>query len=80
MNELYLNLLNEYKELRKKEKITTVALGKQSQVGRESISKIEAGNRIPSVDTFLRMLEPMGYKLKIIPLNDDDFVEITKSE
>lgn len=55
-------------ELRNDNKITQKQLEELSGIKQPMIARIENGDSIPRVDTLLRLLEPMGLTLKIVPI------------
>lgn len=65
-------LLAYYHELRKMQKINPTDLERQTGVSRPTIYKYEKGQNIPSLETMNRLLEPLGYKLGIVPLEDNN--------
>lgn len=56
--------------LRNEHKITQKQLEKLSGIKQPMIARIETGESMPRVDTFLRLLEPMGLTLKIVPIKN----------
>ena len=57
-------------EARKKCNLTQRDLSKKSGIRQPNIAKIEAGKRIPQIDTLQKMLFVMGYTLKVVPLEE----------
>lgn len=53
-------------QLRNEHKITQKQLEKLSGIKQPMIARIENGDSMPRIDTFLRLLEPMGLTLKIV--------------
>lgn len=62
------NFLSNLIELRNDNKITQKQLEELSGIKQPMIARIENGDSIPRVDTLLRLLEPMGLTLKIVPI------------
>jgi DNA-binding transcriptional regulator YiaG len=60
-------LAREIARLRKKQKLTQVELSKRSGVPQSEISKIESGAANASEVTLLRLLQPMGRTLGLVP-------------
>ena len=56
-------------ETRKKAKITQSKLSELSGIIQPSIAKIENQTRVPQYTTLMKLLYPMGYTLKIVPLS-----------
>ena len=62
------NFLSNLIELRNEHKITQKQLEELSGIKQPMIARIENGDSMPRIDTFLRLLEPMGLTLKIVPI------------
>ena len=56
-------------EARKNLNLTQQELSKLSGIIQPSIAKIECFARTPQYTTLMRLLRPMGYTLKVVPLN-----------
>ncbi len=56
-------------EARKKAKLTQQELSELSGIIQPSIAKIENFVRTPQYTTLMRLLRPMGYTIKVVPLN-----------
>ena len=56
-------------EARKKANLTQQQLSNLSGIVQPSIAKIEKFARTPQYTTLMKMLYPMGYTLKVVPLN-----------
>ncbi len=56
-------------EARKNANMTQRELSKKSGVVQSAIAKIETFNRIPQYTTLMRLLYPLGYTLKVVPLD-----------
>ena len=56
-------------DARKKNKISQRELANKSGLMQPVIARIESKARSPRVSTLLRMLYPLGYTLKVVPLN-----------
>ncbi len=57
-------------EARKKAKLTQQELSELSGIIQPSIAKIENFVRTPQYTTLMRLLRPMGYTIKVVPLNE----------
>lgn len=55
-------------EARKKKKISQQELSKLTGITQSSIARVESGTHSPSMNTLIRMLTPMGYTLKVVPI------------
>ncbi len=53
---------------RKEAKLTQKELSEKSGIIQPSIAKIETRVRSPQVTTLIRLLYPMGYTLKVVPI------------
>ena len=57
-------------EVRKQANLTQQQLSEKSGIVQPSIAKIESFVRIPQYTTLMKLLYPMGYTLKVVPLED----------
>ncbi len=64
--------IQEFKELRKKEKYTQHTLANKTNVIRETIARIETGAVSPQISTMLKILEPIGYTITIKKIIQED--------
>lgn len=55
---------------RKKQNLTQQELSQLSGIIQPSIAKIEKYVRIPQYTTLMKLLYPMGYTLKVVPLEE----------
>ena len=65
-------------EARKKAKLTQQELSELSGIIQPSIAKIENFVRTPQYTTLMRLLRPMGYTLKVVPLVENGTVSSIK--
>ena len=56
-------------EARKNANLTQKELSELSGIIQPSIAKIENFARVPKYTTLMRLLKPMGYTIKVVPLN-----------
>ena len=56
-------------EARKKANLTQQELSELSGIIQPSIAKIENFARVPQYTTLIRLLRPMGYTIKVVPLD-----------
>lgn len=68
--DLEYKLIEQFISIRKDNHITQDELSKMSKVIRQTINRIENYITSPGVNTMIKLLEPLGYTLKIVPLND----------
>ena len=57
-------------EARKNAKMSQRELSKKSNVIQPSISKIENMKRLPQTNTLIKLLFPLGYTLKVVPIEE----------
>lgn len=70
--ELELQLIEATIEARKNANLTQRELSELSGIKQPSIAKIESLVHSPQASTLIRLLYPMGYTLKIVPLDKED--------
>ena len=56
-------------EARKKSNLSQRELSKKSKIKQPAIARIESRSRSPQASTLIRMLHPMGYTLRVVPLD-----------
>lgn len=66
--ELEYSLIEEFISLRKGKNITQKELAEQSQTIRATVNRVERALTSPTIGTMLKLLEPLGYTVKIVPL------------
>ena len=57
---------------RKDENVTQKSLSEMSGVKQSAIARLENGKNIPNVLTLLKLLLPIGYTLKVVPINKEN--------
>ena len=62
------NLIEEFINLRKGSNITQKELAEQSNMIRATVNRVERCLTSPTIGTMIKLLEPLGYTLKIVPL------------
>ena len=67
-SELRVALISELIKARQEKGITQKDLEKMSGVKQPVIARMETGATSPQVDTMLKVLIPLGYKLAIVPV------------
>lgn len=65
LSELEYELINDFINLRKENHLTQQELGDASSTIRETIAKIENQIVSPQINTLIKILEPLGYTIKI---------------
>ena len=66
--ELELHLIKQTIDARKKAKLTQRELSEKSGIKQPSIAKIESLEHSPQATTLIRLLYPLGYTIKVVPL------------
>lgn len=55
--------------LRKKKKMTQEDLSNKSGIKQSALARIEGKKHSPRVNTLIKLLAPMGYTIKIVPID-----------
>ena len=66
--ELEDRLIEEFILLRKNQHITQKELAEQSNMIRATVNRVERCLTSSTIGTMIKLLEPLGYTLKIVPL------------
>lgn len=66
--ELELDIIRATIEARKKANLTQRELSEKSGIKQPSIAKIESLVHSPQASTLIKLLYPMGYTIKVVPL------------
>lgn len=69
--QLEMDIIKATIEARKKSNLTQQQLSEKSGIKQPSIAKIENLTHSPQTTTLIKLLYPMGYTLKVVPLNDN---------
>lgn len=64
-------LIGKMIEAREKKGISQRKLAELSGVKQPAIARLESMKATPQIDTILKLLVPLGYTLKIVPLQED---------
>lgn len=75
LQELEFELLKDFISLRKEKGLSQQALADLSGVVREKIAKIENGLNSPQINSLIEILEPIGYTLKIVPIEEEIWIK-----
>lgn len=70
--DLEYELICEYIKIRKDSKMTQQELAESTNIIRTTVARIESGTNSPHLKTMLELLEPLGYTLKIVPIDKDN--------
>lgn len=65
-------LLTYYSKLRKEMGMSQSELERITGMSRPTINRYENGKLMPTIRAMDRLLAPMGYRLGIVPLNEED--------
>lgn len=63
-------LLGKLLEIRKEKGLTQSELAKICSVKQEYLVRLEKSKTAPQIDTLLKILVPLGYKLDIVPIKE----------
>ena len=69
--DLKVELLGKLLEIRKEKGLTQSELAKLCNVKQEYLVRLEKSKTAPQIDTLLKILVPLGYKLDIVPIQDN---------
>lgn len=70
-NSLEEEFINEFISLRKSLGLTQRKLAEEAGVIREKIAKIENRLNSPQINSLIKILEPQGYTIKIVPIEKE---------
>jgi len=70
LNMLEQEFIDSLLDLRKKKKLTQQEIADNSAVIRETVARIENRITSPQVNTLLKILEPLGYTIKITKIKE----------
>ena len=66
--DLQVELLGKILEIRKEKGLTQAEFAKLCNIKQEYLVSLEKSKTAPQIDTLLKILIPLGYKLDIVPL------------
>lgn len=55
---------------REEKHMTQTELSKRTGLKQSAIARIEGGKHLPNISTLLKILEPLGYTLKVVPIRN----------
>lgn len=58
-------------DVRKKNNLSQRELSKKAGIKQPAIARIESRLNSPSVNTLIKLLYPMGYTIRVVPLNEE---------
>ncbi len=68
--ELEMDIIRKTIEARKKVKLSQTELSNKTGIKQPAIARIEKGIHSPTTNTLIKMLYPMGYTIKVVPLKN----------
>lgn len=71
LQELEYQFVCDFIKVRKDNHLTQQALADMAGVVREKIAKIEGNLNSPQVNSLIKVLEPIGYTIKIRPIDEE---------
>lgn len=72
LQDLEYKFICDFIKIRKEKKLTQQSLADLSGVVREKIAKIENNLNSPQLNSLIKVLEPIGYTVKIVPITKGD--------
>ena len=72
LRELERNVIRGLVQARKSQKLSQRVVGERAGVIRETVAKIENNLNSPQINTLIKLLEPIGYTLGVIPLENEE--------
>lgn len=66
--DLQTNLIKKMIRIRKKQGISQKQLAEKCGINQSAIARMEKMNHVPQINTLLKLLIPLGYKLNIVPI------------
>lgn len=67
---LEMDLIKATIEARKNNKLTQRELSKKTGIKQPTIARIERGINSPQTSTLIKLLYPLGYTIKVVPLDE----------
>ena len=80
LKELERDVIRQVVEARKSQKLSQRVVGERAGIIRETVAKIENNLNSPQINTLIKLLEPIGYTLGVVPLLKDEEVEEQSTE
>ena len=75
---LEMDVINQIVQARKSQKLSQRVVGERAGIIRETVAKIENNLNSPQINTLIKLLEPIGYTLGVVPLPTEE--ETTNEE
>lgn len=70
--ELEYEFIKDFVTKRKEQKLTQKQLADEANVIRETVARIENLMTSPQLNTLIKLLEPMGYTVRIEPISEEN--------
>ena len=72
LKELERDVIRQVVEARKSQKLSQRVVGERAGIIRETVAKIDNNVNSPQINTLIKLLEPIGYTLGVVPLVKDE--------
>lgn len=76
--QLQMDLMDAVIEARKSNKLTQRELGRKTGIKQSAIARIEKLSTSPQLNTLIKLLYPLGYTLRVVPLENTKSFEQNK--
>lgn len=77
LKELEKEVIRQIVVARKSQHLSQRVVGERAGIIRETVAKIENNLNSPQINTLIRLLEPIGYTLGVVPLEQKEEAEET---
>lgn len=77
LKELEREVIRQIVVARKSQHLSQRVVGERAGIIRETVAKIENNLNSPQINTLIRLLEPIGYTLGVVPLEQKEVAEET---
>ena len=67
-----MDVINQIVQARKSQKLSQRVVGERAGIIRETVAKIENNLNSPQINTLIKLLEPIGYTLGVVPLQTEE--------
>ncbi len=72
LQEIEYKFIKDLVNLRHEKKLTQQEMANNANVIRETIARIENQTTSPQINTLIKILEPIGYTVKIVPIGEEN--------
>lgn len=80
LRDLEREVIRQVVEARKSQHLSQRVVGERAGIIRETVAKIENNLNSPQINTLIKLLEPIGFTLGVIPLVKEETKENSESE